>query len=330
VYKGIILGATLALTGALVGSAGAQTTTPTTPASGAGSMVLQLTGTLADPTMCGSQIDPTTKVVSANLGYAGPKEFTKLNYPVVLGDYLEYEVLIPASSTLHGAAVDGDLTGAKSGTIRDAAFAEDQNGLYAHAGTDFDILALRTVPQVDSTGKVTNVPMWGTDQWYKRDIDLSKLSVPAKAGTPSMLTDLFLAVDEHDSTHLNDVCPVDPKNPNFTALFRNINIKNHDAMGKEVIKMAIFNGEAMLPDGKTSDALTGDGKTTGTVGVIAYTGSEAVAPASNTPFVSANQIAQIVAATPAQTPATGTGTTPATGTGTTPATGTGTTPATTP
>lgn len=302
-HKGFLFGMALALTGALGVAASAQTTTPA-PASGAGSMVLQLTGTLADPTVCGSQIDPTSKVVSANLGY-GTKEFTKLNYPIVPGDYLEYEVLIPASSTLHGAAVDGDLTGAKApgGTIRDAPFTEDQNGLFAHAGSDFDILALRTIPQADSTGKVTNVPMWGTDQWYKRDIDLSKLSVPAKASTPSMLTDLFLAVDEHDTTHLNDLCPVDPKNANFSALFRNVNIKNHDATGKEVIKMAIFNGEAKLPDGNTSDAITG-GAAKGTVGVIAYTGSNAIAPASNIAFVPATEVGTIVVTTPA------TGTTP--------------------
>ena len=154
--------------------------------------------------------------------------------------------------------------------------------------------------------------MWGTDQWYKRDIDLSKLSVPKAASTPAMLTDLFLAIDEHDTDPRKRLCPVDPKNPTFTALFRNIDIKNHDATGKEVVKMAIFNGEAKLPDGNTSDAIKGTAAT-GTVGVIAYTGSEAIAPASNTTFVTANDLGKIVTTTsaPAATgPATGTAQSP--------------------
>jgi hypothetical protein len=67
------------------------------------------------------------------------------------------------------------------------------------------------------------------------------------------------------------------------------------------VKMAIYNGEAKLPDGNTSDALTGTAAK-GTVGVITYTGSNAIAPASNTPFVPANEIGKVVATTPTPAP----------------------------
>ena len=76
--------------------------------------------------------------------------------------------------------------------------------------------------------------------------------------------------------------------------------------------MAIFNGEAKLPDGNTSDAITGTAAM-GTVGVIAYTGSKAMTPASNTTFVTANDLGKIVTTTPAPAatgPATGTAQSP--------------------
>jgi len=326
---------TLLLAAAVVGAAQAQTTPPpatTTPAPAASApqMVIQLSGKLDDPTMCADQLKGEA-VSGTHLGY-NMKEFNNLNYPIALGDYLEYEVLIPQSSTLHGGAVDGDtdVTPRVAGgpTIRDSYVAQDQNGLFAHPASSFDVLANRMISQTVN-GQVQNVPLWQPGQWYKRDIDLSKLSLAADNTSQVMLTDLFVVIDEHDSTHLNDLCPVDPTNPNFTALFRNINIKNHDATGKQVVKMAIYNGEAKLPDGNTMDDIGEESGASGSVSVIAYTGPDTIAPASLVSFVPAT--ATEPGATPVTNPTTPAGTTTGTTGGTTGATGTtgGTTGATT-
>jgi hypothetical protein len=270
----------------------AQTTTPTT---GTPQNVLHLSGTLADATMCADQLTGE-KVTGVNLGYPGTAEFSNLAYPIVVGDYLEYEVMVPKASTLHGGAVDGDLSAkpraAGGATIRDSYVTQDQNGLFAHPATDYDVLASRFIPEV-ANRQTRSVPLWASDQWYKRDIDLSKLAIDA-SGNPIMLNDLFLVVDQHDSTHLNDLCPVDKTNANFSFMVRNINIKNHDATGKEVIKKAIFNGEAKLPDGKTSEDMTGTGAK-GTVSIVEYTPvTNDIAPGSNTnvpPTTATNPVA---------------------------------------
>src|SRR5690242_6562227 len=125
------------LAAAVVGTANAQTTPPatTTPSTSTPQMVVQLAGILTDPTTCTSQLTSTDPVNATHLGYS-MKEFTNLNYPIAAGDYLEYEVLVPAAGTLHGGAVDGDTDmqprAAAGPTIRDSYVTEDQNGLFAH------------------------------------------------------------------------------------------------------------------------------------------------------------------------------------------------------
>lgn len=252
------LAAALLLAGGMMGAARAEN-------------VVQLKGTLDDPKMqCLSQLTNTAPESGYfNAGY-NANEWDNLNYPIVVGDYLEYEVLVPKESTLHGGAVDGNLsaTPRKAGgaTIRDAYITEDQNGLFAHPATNYDTLANRVTQVCGQNGQPQNVPLFQIGQWYKRQIDLSKLAIDDN-GDPVMLNNLFVAVDAHDTTHLSDLCPVDPNNANFIALFRNINIKNHDAQGKEVVKKAIYNGEGMLPDGKTSTDV-GASAAKATVGII--------------------------------------------------------------
>jgi len=283
VKQGYLYAGALVLGVALGGPSLAQSTTPAAPAAGSPQNVIQLSGMLADATTCANQLKGEA-VTGVNLGYPGTPEFANLNYPIAIGDYLEYEVLVPKTSTLHGGAVDGDLSAtprASGGaTIRDSYTTEDQNGLFAHPATSYDVLANRFAPQV-ANNQVTNVPLWQPGQWYKRDIDLSKLSLDAN-GAQIMLNNLFLVIDEHDTTHLNDLCPVDMANPNFAFMVRNINIKNHDASGKEVVKLAVFNGEAKLADGSTSIDLTGGGAN-GTISIAQYTPvANDIAPASNT------------------------------------------------
>jgi hypothetical protein len=182
-------------------------------------------------------------------------------------------VLIPKDSTLHGAAVDGLLsaTPRKAGgaTIRDAFVTEDQNGLFAHPSSNFDVLSTRFTQVCGADGKPATVPLWQPGQWYRRQIDLSKLAIDDN-GDPVMINSLFVNVDAHDTTHLNDLCPVDKSNANFAALYRSINIKNKDAAGKVTLKKAIFNGEAKLASGDVSIDVTGGADTTGTIGIIQF------------------------------------------------------------
>jgi hypothetical protein len=84
---------------------------------------------------------------------------------------------------------------------------------------------------------------------------------------PIAITDVLLAIDQHDANHLHDVCPADLKNPNVIALFRRINIVNTDAQGRVVTKRAIWNGEANLPLGQPSLDVKGT-NANGTVSVI--------------------------------------------------------------
>lgn len=285
--KSLLYAGTLMLAAVLGGPVLAQTTTPTTPTTGTPQNVLQLSGTLDDATTCANQLNGDKIATGTSIGY-GTQEFKDLNYPIAAGDYLEYEVMVPKTSTLYGGAVDGDLSAtpraaaAGSKTIRDSFVTQDQNGLFAHPGTSYETLANRFVPEV-ANGQATTVPMWQPGQWYKRDIDLSKLAIDA-SGNPIMLSDLFLVVDEHDTTHLNDNCPVDKTNANVSFMVRNINIKNHDMTGKEVVKKAIFNGEAKLPDGTTSvDLSSSASQAKGTITIAQYTPvANDIAPASNT------------------------------------------------
>src|SRR5438552_3265300 len=108
--------------------------------------VIQLAGKLDDPAApCNDQRFGGTESGYFHFGYS-TKEFINLNYKIAVGDSLEYEVLVPQTSTLHGGAVDGDFDNpprsepAGRATIRDSFVTEDQNGLFAHPATSFDIL----------------------------------------------------------------------------------------------------------------------------------------------------------------------------------------------
>jgi hypothetical protein len=276
VHKGLLSTGAALLAAVLVGSALAQTTTtPTTPATPEN--VAQLKVTLTDPTMCGNQLDPKNPPVTA---FAYINLATNVNYQIAKGDRLDYDVLIPKTSTMAAGAVDFQLdqTPNKGGgpTLRDFPDALDQWGLFAHPASNYDQLNTRLVPSVDASGKVVNVPVFQRDSWYHRDIDISKMSVQKDLTSPVTILNVVLGIDEHDSTHVNDVCPTDPKNPNVIAMFRNINIMNTDATGKAVVKKAIYNSEAKLPTGDTKSTDTSGGipgfkNATGEIDAIQYT-----------------------------------------------------------
>jgi len=225
-----------------------------------------------------------------------------VNYTIQAGDYLEYEVLIPKESTLASGAVDLTFSAAPKAahsgdqaTLRDSFIAVDQYGLFAHPASNYDLLTTRTTQACDASGKPVNTPVFQRGQWFKRDIDLSALRVDA-GGNPVTITNVAVAIDEHNSSALQDVCP-DPANNTAIAMFRNINIKNRDAQGMEVVKKAIYNGEAKLPNGQDTLDVTGDAAK-GTASVTDFT-------ATTTP-----------PATGGGTGGTGTGGTGGTGTGT--------------
>lgn len=243
------------------------------PAHAATENVLQLKGKLDNPAdECKDQRLGAPESGYFNLGYGNNSLFPDLNYTIAVGDFLEYEVFIPKDSTIHGGAVDGILsaTPRKAGgaTIRDAFVTEDQNGLFAHPSSNFDVLSTRFTQVCGADGKPQTVPLWQPGQWYRRQIDLSKLAID-DAGDPVMINSLFVNVDAHDTTHLNDLCPVDKKNANFMVLYRNINIKNKDAAGKVTLKKAIYNAEAKLRSGDVSIDVTGS-KSSGTIGIVQF------------------------------------------------------------
>lgn len=255
-YRSVVWGAALVLAGAIAGPLRAEP-------------VLQLRTTLDDPKVCGNQFDTANPSVSANT-YATIA--SDINYTIEAGDYLEYEVLVPAESTFAAGAVDFNLSAApraanNGATLRDSFVAIDQWGLYAHPATNYATLSTRTTQICGPDGKAQDVPVFQRGQWFDRRIDLSPLRVDAD-GNPISISSIMLAIDEHNSTMLQDVCP-DPNNPTAIALFRNVNIKNRDAAGKEVVKRAIYNGEAKLPSGEATLDVTGD-KANGQVSVIDF------------------------------------------------------------
>jgi hypothetical protein len=136
-------------------------------------------------------------------------------------------------------------------TLRDSYSAVDQYGLFAHPASNFDLLSTRTVQTCGPTGKPETTPLFARGVWLPREIDLSALRVDA-SGNAVAIKDIMLAVDTHDSTHLQDVCPVDATNSRAIALFRKINIVNTDAQGKLVVKRAIYNSEEKLPNGEVA------------------------------------------------------------------------------
>jgi hypothetical protein len=231
---------------------------------------LQLKTTFSDPKTCGNQFDPASPNVSAN---AFATIADNVNYRIENGDYLEYEVLIPKESTMAAGAVDLNLSARPKAsnngpTLRDTFVAIDQYGLFAHPATDYAILSTRMTQICGADGKPVDVPVFTRDQWFRRDINLSPLRIDA-SGNPVSITSVLLAIDEHNTTMLQDVCP-DPNNPTALAHFRNVNIKNHDATGKEIVKRAIYNGEDKLPSGQTTLDVTGE-KAAAQVSIVQYT-----------------------------------------------------------
>jgi hypothetical protein len=74
------------------------------------------------------------------------------------------------------------------------------------------------------------------------------------------LNDWSLTFDFHDSTHEQDVCPIDVNNANVIFYVRNVNIV--DKTG--AIKQALYNGEAKLPGNRDSlTATSGNSINTG-------------------------------------------------------------------
>jgi hypothetical protein len=188
--------------------------------------VLQLTATLTDPAVCGTQ-DAGDHVAAHAYIVVQPE----VNYQVAEGDKLIYEVLIPTNSTLNAGAVDfeGITDAAGGGTLRDSG-AKDQFGLFAHPATDLS----------KAPNKEDGTPNFVRGKWLRREIALTD-QVGGTIGS------FIIAFDEHDTTHMADVCPTDPANANVVAFFRNIAIVGAD----NAVKKQLYNGEAQFPDGQT-------------------------------------------------------------------------------
>jgi hypothetical protein len=232
--------------------------------------VLQLKGTLDDPATCGNPLKGEAFSGSAWLGYNTPI-IENMNYTIEVGDWLEYEVLVPQESTIAGGGVDMRFSEAprrSPGPELRSSFITDQYGLGPHPGTNYARLSSRTTETCGPNGTTVSVPVFQRGQWLKRQIDLSSLAI-GQSGEPVVINDAFVAIDKYDGLNFYPNCP-DPANPNAVALFRNISIKNRDAQGKEVVKLAIYNGEATMRIGKASlDALS-SGATSATVSVVDY------------------------------------------------------------
>jgi len=233
--------------------------------------VLQLKGTLDDPATCSNPLKGEAFSGSAWFGYNTPI-IENVNYAVQVGDWLEYEVLIPAGSTMTGGGVDmrfaekARQTGL--GPELRSSFVTDQNGLFAHPGTNYARLSTRMTLTSGADGKPVQTPLFQRGQWYKRQIDLSSIAI-SQSGDPLMINDAFVAIDKYDGLNYYPNCP-DPANPIAVALFRNINIKGLDANGKEVVRVPIYNGEAKMANGKSSMDALSSGATNATVGVVDY------------------------------------------------------------
>lgn len=190
------------------------------------SNVLQLTATLTDPAVCGTQeagdkVDAHAYIVVAS----------EVGYQVAEGDKLVYEVLIPNESTLNAGAVDfeGITDAAGGGSLRDSG-AVDQYGLFAHPATDLSL-----APKKDD-----GTPNFVRGKWFRREIALTD----QVGGT---MGNFIIAFDEHDTTHMKDVCPTDKANPKVIAYFRNIAFVGADG----TVKKQLYKGEAQFADGQT-------------------------------------------------------------------------------
>jgi len=229
------------------------------PANAAGN-VMKYQAVLNDPKDCGSQLDGTNG--PGTYGYADVGEISP-GYVVQAGDKLVYDVLIDTTSTLNSGSVDllhmENAPG--GGTLRDS-WAMDQYGRFAHPGTDY------TNEPVGNDGK----PLFVRGQWFHREIGLTvfpiydhKMNVlsddPANhLQLGATLHDWALTFDFHDSTHQQDVCPIDTTNANVIFYVRNVNIVDKSG----AIKQALYNGEAKLPGNRDSlTATSGNSINTG-------------------------------------------------------------------
>jgi hypothetical protein len=186
---------------------------------------LRLSGTLNDPSRCGSQADGDNVNTFAYVIMA-----LDVGYKVAPGDKLVYEVLIPNESTLNSGAVDFEgITDVAAGErLRDSG-AKDQFGLFAHPATD-----LAKMPK-----KADGTPNFARGKWVAREISLAD----QEGGT---MNTFLLAFDEHDTFHMADNCPIDKKNGKVIAYFRKIRFVDKD--GK--VKKSLYGGEEKLADGE--------------------------------------------------------------------------------
>lgn len=230
--------------------------------------VLALRGTLDDPATCANPLKGEAFAGSAWFGYNTPI-IENLNYTIEVGDWLEYDVLIPQESTLAGGGVDmrfSEKSRRSLGPELRSSFVTDQYGLYPHPGTNYARLSTRTILVAGAGGDAVEVPLFRRGQWLRRQIDLSSLAI-GESGDPLIINDAFVAIDKYDGLNFYPNCP-DPNNKNAIALFRNINIKNRDASGKEIVKLAIYNGGAQMANGKTTMEALSSGATNATVSVM--------------------------------------------------------------
>jgi hypothetical protein len=186
---------------------------------------LRLSATLTDPSTCGSQADGDNVDTFAYVIIA-----ENVSYKVAPGDKLVYDVLIPTDSTLNSGAVDFEgITDAPGGErLRDSE-AKDQFGLYAHPATD-----LAKMPK-----KADGTPNFVRGKWVTREITLKE----QEGGT---MNTFLLAVDEHDTFHMADNCPIDKQNAKLIAYFRNIRFVDKE----NKVKKALYSGEEKLGDGE--------------------------------------------------------------------------------
>jgi hypothetical protein len=194
---------------------------PHPPGPGTVRRALRLQAKLTDPATGGSQAAGDYVVTYAYVIIA-----QDVGYQVEAGDRLAYEVLIPPESTLNSGAVDfSEIEGvAGSDTLRDSS-ARDQFGFYSHPASD-----LSKVPR-----KADGTPNFVRGQWMTREIALTE----QEGGT---MNTFVLAFDEHDLMHGVDQVPIDERNPEVIAYFRNIRFV--DEAGKT--KQWLYNNEATL------------------------------------------------------------------------------------
>lgn len=147
-----------------------------------------------------------------------------------------------------------DISDARGGgTLRDSN-AKDQFGIYAHPASD-----LSKTPKLSDGTAIFQRGKWhrrevvlALDREFGRDREYGEDPLDQLGGT---IGRWFVAIDLHDSTHRNDVCPIDTANPKAIAYFRNVNIVGADG----AIKKALYNSEGAFADGKSTFTGTNGG-----------------------------------------------------------------------